>query len=137
MAKERKYFDKVTYTGTNGKAKAELDTVRAHLAASGKLKLLDQGTLSQEALINASWLWMGQILRRKGVEVLEKSLRPAFVRLNKIVAEEMDARQKDQAKTGKQDVTLLPRGVRRKKDGSEGSPSARPAHRKPDKGSVE
>jgi hypothetical protein len=57
--------------------------------------MLDQKRISQETLINATWLWMLSVAERKdvdGVALLEAHLRPAFDHLSILVAEEMRMR---------------------------------------------
>jgi hypothetical protein len=99
MAKQNpsKYFDKKrpAYTPTIPALKATLEEVLAKLRGRGNLKFLDQKTMSQEALVNASWLWMRHVIETDGVATLERHLQPAFDRLSIMVAE--DRRRRGEA----------------------------------------
>jgi hypothetical protein len=67
-------FDENTKFRINSRAKGALDMVVASLKETGKVRFRTK-KISQEAFVNASWLWMRSI----PVEDLESAIQP-FVR---------------------------------------------------------
>lgn len=64
------------YVRTTAGSKLALDLLLAQLKARGRLGFLG-GKITQEALVNASWLWMGEL----GAEEVERILGPYLDRL--------------------------------------------------------
>ena len=87
MGPPRRGFTKEVFVRTTSSVKARPDSVLADLRGLDSLHLEGQKTLSQEALISASWLWMRDYADKHGIERLEEELRPHVEQLDVILDE--------------------------------------------------
>ena len=81
QSRTRKAFPLDVFVRSNPRCKQALDETLASIRGSDRLRLSSQ-RFSQEALVNALWLWARKKIDNEGVEVLEDELLPHVETLN-------------------------------------------------------
>lgn len=81
QSRTRQAFPLDVFVRSNPRCKQALDETLASIRGSDRLRLSSQ-RFSQEALVNALWLWARKKIDNEGVEVLEDELLPHVETLN-------------------------------------------------------
>jgi hypothetical protein len=88
----KKFFWKDVYIGSIPPIISQMQSAYADMKASD-LQMLDQQTMSQEAFINATWIYINGLVKTKGVGWLERELEQAFAEMSRLVAAEARLRE--------------------------------------------
>lgn len=104
----KKYFWKDMYIGMIPGVVAEMKKVVGGVGAT-ELQMLDQKSVSQEAVLNAMILYFSDLIDREKIAGLESALREPFARLGEMVAKENRLRAAIEA--GTETVNEEPTGI--------------------------